>query len=205
MRKVVLALALLLPALASAETPSQGVPLKVRRGFFTETNIGGFFTLGGNNGYSNAQTYLQLGLGYDVSENIEVGAHFGIGSNAQNCFVGSVPPGGLCQRQVGSTVEQFPDNFTVTFFDLTAAYLFRVAERLYVAPKLAGGYTILAPAPVPDGQEGLTGGVNLGGGVGLEYATNMDHFSIGLDGLGRFIAGPNIPAVVIFGRVKYTF
>jgi hypothetical protein len=199
--KVVLALALL-PALAVAETPSQGVALEVRRGFFTETSIGVFFTLGGNNVYSNAQTYLQLGVGYDVSENVEVAASFGLGSNAQNCFVEGVLPDDAC----ASGTQDFPDNFTVTFFDLSAAYLFGVAERFYIAPKLAGGYTFLDPAPVADDQGDLVGGgPNLGGGVGVEYATNMDHFSIGAESLVRFIVGPNIPAVAIFGRVKYTF
>ena len=200
MHKLMLALALW-PAIASAESPPQGVALKVRRGFFTETNIGVFFTLGGNNGYSNAQTYLQLGLGLDVSENVEVGAHFGIGSNAQNCFVSSVPSGGLCQQGI----QDFPDNFTVTFFDATAAYLFRLAERFYIAPKLAGGYTVLDPPPVPDEGGLVSGGPNVGGGVGLEYATNMDHFSIGADGLGRFIVGPNMTTVAAYFRVKYTF
>jgi hypothetical protein len=198
-RALVLTLAMtlgLLPALASAETPPQGVALKVRRGFFTETNIGVFFTLGGDNNYSNAQTYLQLGVGYDLSENVELGAHFGLGSNSQNCFAGLVTPGGPCSA---------PDNFTVTFFDLTAAYLFRLAERFYLAPKLAGGYTVLDPSPELDAQGDVSSGANVGGGLGLEYATNMDHFSIGADALGRLVAGPNIMTVAVFGRVKYTF
>ncbi len=46
-----------------AGPPPEGVALHVRRGFFTETDIGVFFTVGGNNRYSNAETYLQLGVG----------------------------------------------------------------------------------------------------------------------------------------------
>ena len=80
--------ALFIPALASAETPPQGVPLEVRRGFFTETDVGVFFTLGGDDAYSNAQTYVQLGVGYDITESLELGLHFGLGASAANCFAG---------------------------------------------------------------------------------------------------------------------
>ena len=48
--------ALVVSSSAYAATPAEGVPLQVRRGFFTETDIGGIFTVGGDNGYSNFQT-----------------------------------------------------------------------------------------------------------------------------------------------------
>lgn len=213
MRHVVLAIALtFVPALALAQTPSQGVALKVRRGFFTETDIGVFFALGGKNGYSNAQTYLQLGVGYDISESIEIGAHFATAASAQNCYVRPEFPDEACELRLGTQRVDFPENFTVTFLDLTAAYLFKVAERFYISPKLAGGWTFLDPAPVPKGTpatvealERVESGANVGGGVGVEYATHMDHFSIGADALVRMVVGPNIPTVAIFARVKYTF
>lgn len=206
MRKVLVALILMLvPGAVLAQTPSEGVPLKVRRGFFTETDIGVFFTLGGQNAYSNAQTYLQLGVGYDVSENIELGFHFGIGSNAQNC-VAVLEPGVACEIREGTVRTAYPDNFTMMFLDLSAAYLFKVVERFYIAPKIAAGYTLLDPAPKA-GADGtpITSGPNFGGGVGVEYATNMDHFSIGADALVRYVMGADVISVAIFPRVKYTF
>ena len=200
MRKLILLVAvILLPSLAAAATPSEGIALTVRRGFFTETDVGGFMTLGGDNDYSNLQTYLQLGIGYDVSQTIELGVHFGMGSNAANCFNG-LKANGDCSAT---------DNFTVTFVDFTAAYLFMLAERFYLDPKVAVGYTLLDPAPVVQGTgadaTSINAGVNVGVGVGLEYATSMDHFSIGLDVLGRYILGPNILSLQFFPRVKYTF
>jgi hypothetical protein len=39
----------------------------------------------------------------------------------------------------------------------------------------------------------------------VEYATNMDHFTIGLDVVYRMILGPNIHTLQFFPRVKYTF
>ena len=197
MRKLILLVAVLVaPSLASAATPSEGVSLVVRRGFFTETDVGGFMTVGGDNAYSNLQTYLQLGVGYDVSQTIELGAHFGMGSNAANCFNGL--------KKTGECTAT--DNFTVTFIDLTAAYLFKLADRFYLDPKLAVGYTLLDPAPVvPQDGEPINKGINVGVGVGLEYATSMDHFSIGLDVLARYVIGPNIISLQFFPRVKYTF
>jgi hypothetical protein len=183
------------PAAETQANPPEGVALAVRRGFFTETDIGTFFTLGGEDQYSNAQSYLQLGVGYDVSDKVELAFHVGVGANAANCFGGKVS--GRCAVS---------DNFTLTFLDLSVGYLLRVAERLYVTPKLVGGYTLMDPAPMilADGTE-LTSGPNAGLGLGLEYATHMDHFTVGLDTLVRFVPGPDIPTIAIFPRVKYTF
>ncbi|MBX5484060.1 MAG: adventurous gliding motility protein CglE [Myxococcaceae bacterium] len=205
MRKVVILMSLVVAAVAQAATPSEGVPLKVRRGFFTETDIGVFFTLGGQSGYSNAQTYLQLGVGYDVTENIEFGAHFGIGANSQNCFA-VTEPGDCVVRSGPKDVTAFPDNFTFTFLDATAAYLFKLADRFYISPRLVVGYTLLDPAPLQDANgDPVNSGLNVGGALGVEYATYMDHFTIGADASARIVLGPNIVAIAIFPRVKYTF
>jgi len=195
-----LAVLLCLPAVAFAATPSEGVELKVRRGFFTETDVGVFFALGGDQGYSNAQTYVQLGLGYDISDSFEVSASFGIGASAADCFGGRKVPGDTTTDCLAA------DNFTIGFMDLNVAYLLRLGDRFYLTPKIAVGYTTLDPAPAFNSASvPLTSGVNVGGGLGVEYATSMDHFSIGLEVNGRFILGPNIAAVSIFPRVKYTF
>ena len=137
MKNALLVLTVLLSGAAEAAVPPHGVPLHVRRGFYTETDIGAFFTLGGNDLYSNPQSYLQLGLG----------------------------------------------------------------ERFYLTPKVLAGQTLLDPAPVGD----VTQGFNLGAGVGLEYATSMDHFSVGMDVVARYVFRANIPAFSVFPRVKYTF
>lgn len=181
---------------AYAATPSEGVPLQVRRGFFTETDIGGFFTVGGDNGYSNLQTYLQLGVGYQLTINegkglIPIGVHVGIGANAQNCWAGLLP-NNTCSTS---------DNFTLTMISASAGYLHQVVERLYLGGKIIVGGTLLDPEPVA----GTPFGLNAGVAATLEYATNMDHFSIGLDISYRLIIGPNINALMFYPRVQYTF
>ncbi len=200
MRKLVALLTLTLTSAAFAATPSEGVPLQVRRGFFTETDIGGFFTLGGDNGYSNLQTYLQLGGGYQLTIGggtglIPIGVHVGIGANAQNCWSG-------LKNDNSCTLS---DNFTLIFVSASGGYLHRVLERLYVGGKILAGWTLLDPAPVKNGMDDVTGGVNAGIAASVEYATNMDHFSIGLDVAFRFVIGPNIPSLGFYPRVQYTF
>jgi hypothetical protein len=197
--KGVVVWALVLPAMAWAATPSEGVELKVRRGFFTETDIGAFFTLGGDQSYSNAETYLQLGIGYDLNELFEFGLTFGIGASAADCFAGrkNNDPNADCLQA---------ENFTMAMLDASVAYLWRVLPRLFITPKVLAGYTNLQPAPVLNSAKGpYTDAMNVGGGLGVEYETSLDHFSIGFEVSLRYVIGPNIPAISIFPRVKYTF
>jgi len=195
---VAVALVAALSQEARAATPPEGVPLEVRRGFFVETNVGVFWTMGGENTYSNGQPYLQLGVGYDLGELLSLGVHFALGSSAANCFAGYVP---------GSNNQcLLADNFSVMFGDATVAYRVPLATRLYLTPKLAAGLTRLDPSPRdPENTTGRTNALNAGAGVGLEYATSMDHFTIGADLLVRYIIGPDIPTFALFPRVKYTF
>ncbi len=205
MRKLLVVLSLVLaPALAVAATPSEGVPLKVRRGFFTDIGVGIFHTVGGDNGYSNAQSFLQLGAGYQFGFGegekyaVPVAINVGIGANAANCWAGLSAANDCSQS----------DNFTVTFIGGSAGFMRSIAERLYVGGKVLFGYTLLDPAPEVDAAgNAFTKGVHLGVGLGLEYATNMDHFTIGVDVGYRMILGGAtiIHSLHYLVRVKYTF
>lgn len=189
-KHALLVLTLLVSGAAFAAVPPHGVPLHVRRGFYTETDIGAFFTLGGNDLYSNPQSYLQLGVGVDLWDRLSLSGHVAFGANAFNCFAGRV--GDLCSQT---------DAFTLTFFDAQLAYLYPLGDRFYLTPKVLAGQTLLDPAPVGD----VTQGFNMGLGMGLEYATAMDHFSVGMDVVARYVFRANIPAFSVFPRVKYTF
>lgn len=201
-RKLALLVGLVVSSAAFAATPPAGVPLEVRRGFFTETGLGGAFTVGGYNGYSNFQLYLQLGAGYQLTINdnkglIPIGLHVGFGSNAQNCW-GDVNTNETCAQA---------DNFTMTFINATAGYLHRfgdgyITSRLYGGGKIVGGVSLLDPAPIANGglvypNAGIVGA--------LEFASMVDHFSAGLDIGYRLIIGPNINALSFAVRVQYTF
>ena len=187
---------LLLAALSTSTIPPEGVPLQLRRGFFAETDLGGFVSLGGVDDYSNASLYLQLGLGYDLTRHVELLASFGLGTSASDCFT-SRDASGVCATS---------DSFTLQFFEVTARYLLPLKGRLFLTPEAVAGYTRLDPAPrVSDTGKALRSGGDLGGGVGVEYATAMDHFSIGADLIFRYVFNARIPTVALFPRVKYTF
>jgi hypothetical protein len=201
-------------SVSEAKTPGEGVPLSVRRGFFTETDIGGFFTLGGAPGYSNLQTYLQLGLGYQFTINngsglLPIGLHVAIGANSQNCFATYNDAARTCRSGTGGMAASVSDNFTLTFFSVSAGYLHRVIERLYVGGKLLGGVTLLDPTPfaLPSSGNPINLGGNFGVAASIEYATNLDHLSIGFDiGYRLVIGGPSaISALMFYPRVQYTF
>jgi hypothetical protein len=207
LRTLLVAVALLVPTATFAATPAEGEPLKVRRGFFTETDVGGFLTLGGDDDYSNLQPFLQLGFGYDIriveSFGLGIGLHVGIGNSAANCYSGRpLNPDGTVNHEGQCPLTE---NFTVFFIDLTISPIIRLAERFYLVPKLIGGFTYLNPAPVEANGEPIDKAANIGGSLGIEYATNMDHFSIGLDVGARYVIGPGIFSLQVYPRVKYTF
>lgn len=189
---------------ARAGTPAAGVPQQIRSGFFADVNMGGTFTAGGSK-VSNAQPYLQLGVGYDISRWVSLGASFGLGASAASCF-GEVDPNktpscyGVDDQ--GRSID-LPDNFTITSIAAEVALRipFGLEKRLTVQPKLHLGFSLLDPAP----KAGVSKGGLTGFGLGVEYATHMDHFSIGADLWGNLLVGPNFTSFAFYPKVKYTF
>jgi hypothetical protein len=212
----------LAPALARAGTPTAGVVQEIRSGFFADVNLGGFFTGAGTNnlgkkGVSNAQAYLQLGIGYDIiktarpedSFGLSIGVNFGMGASSASCF-STVTTAGTCvfdgTKGTSDPTNLAPDNFTATMFGAEVVFKVRLVDRLWLRPRIEGGYALLDPEPLKDADGNLIGGGAYAGlGVGLEYATHMDHFSIGADIGARLIIGPNIPTFTFYPMIKYTF
>lgn len=208
---------LALPSVAQAATPSAGVEQTIRHGFFTETDLGTYFNFRTSNGFqvSNAQAYLQLGAGYDITDRISVGFQFGLGASSALCFGDTDVDTGACAvtDSAGHTVndangnpQTLADNFSNTFFQAQVTYTVPIIDRLSFAPRLLLGYQLLNPAPIVDSNgNAISGGFMVGADLGLEYATHQDHFIVGIDVVPRFCVGPNILSMAIFPRVKYTF
>lgn len=203
-----------LPTVASAATPMTGVPVNIRRGFFTETDLGTFFTLGGEGkSPSNAQAYLSLSAGYDVYAEgdhfVSLGLGFGMGTSAGACFGDIYTPDAAVSPCQGAEIDPdtgknviLSDNWTVTSLEATALYGYQVYPRLMATGRLLGGVGFIQPQAF----EGVDNPVPLAGaGLGVEYATRFEHFSLGLDLAGKFFIGPNVPGIAIAPRVKYTF
>lgn len=204
----------LAPALAEAATPTLGVPTPIRRGFFTETDLGIFFTTGGEGANpSNAQAYLSLGVGYDLISSgknfLAVGLGFTMGASAGACFGAMqdgedgpicVDPNAVVNEELGEGL--LADNWSATTVEATIWYGYEVLPRLMLTARGLGGMGLIEPKAFSDMENPVP---LVGGGVGVEYATHFDHFSVGLDLAGKYFVGPNVLGVAIAPRVKYTF
>ncbi|HWV38394.1 MAG TPA: adventurous gliding motility protein CglE [Vulgatibacter sp.] len=211
-----LALAILAPAAAQASTPLAGVPTQIRRGFFTEMDLGTFFTTGGEPGVSNAQVYVSLGVGYDIlsvdDHFLAVGMGFSLGTSAGSCFGTSEVP--TSEVPVGKGVsdsatcfnpgtgEALAADWTAQTLEATVLYGFQIVPRLMLTARGLGGMAFIGPMAFADTENPVP---LVGGGLGVEYATQFDHFSLGLDAAVKYFLGPNIPGFAIAPRVKYTF
>lgn len=204
----------LAPMMAEAATPTLGVQTPIRRGFFTETDLGLFFTTGGQgNNPSNAQAYLSLGVGYDVLASgkhfVALGLGFTMGASAGACF-GEYTTGDdgstLCvdpaRYDLQTNEGVLSDNWSATTIEGSVWYGYEVLPRLMVTAKGLAGMGIIEPMAFADTENPVP---LVGGGVGLEYATHFDHFSVGIDFATKYFLGPNVMGVAIAPRVKYTF
>lgn len=211
---VALATVVLAPTVAGAATPMQGVPTQIRRGFFTETDFGAFFTLGGNGkSPSNMQAYFHLGAGYDLYAQgdhlLTVAAGLAMGTSAGSCYGNTPEPnpnGGIFCRDTALDADGEPydlsSNWSATMVEGSVLYGYQVMPRLMLTGRLIGGLGFIQPKAFPKDSDTLP---MVGLGVGAEWATQFDHFSLGLDIAGRSFLGTSAIAVSIAPRVKYTF
>jgi hypothetical protein len=214
--------ALALPGVCKAATPSVGVEQQIRRGFFAETDLGTYFDFRTAAPFtaSNAQAYLQLGVGYDLTDRLTLAIQFGLGASSGVCLA-DVATDGTCGLVDGSGRIQklpdangvardqvLPDNFSNTFFQGELSYRVPLTERLSFTPGVIGGYQKLDPPPLyanGDPTQPLSGGPMFGADLSLDYATHLDHFTVGIAFTPRYLIGPNLLSMSIFPRVKYTF
>ncbi len=212
---LILAVAAVAPAAADAATPLAGIPTEIRRGLYTEMDLGTFFTLGGENkSPSDPQPYVSLGAGYDIFAGqkhfVSLGLAFSMGTSAGGCY-GTAMEGKYCVGSGFDPIEtneklKLSDNWSLTTVEGTALYGVFVGERLMLTFRLLGGVGFVQPDAFEENGKVREGALPLvGGGAGLEWATQFDHFSLGIDGAFKFIVGPNVPGIAIAPRVKYTF
>jgi len=209
---VVLAATVLVPVAAQAATPMQGVPTKIRRGFFTETDFGAFFTLGGEGkSPSDAQAYFHLGAGYDLYAQgdhfVAVSAGVGMGTSAGSCYGaavegGCIDPAFTPDPANPSATGDLSSNWSATMVEGSVLYGYQVIPRLMLTGRILGGVTWVQPQAFAGKENPIP---LVGAGVGAEWATQFDHFSLGLDIAGRMFVGTDAIGLSIAPRVKYTF
>ncbi len=182
---------------------STGSPEPVRTGFYAETALGTFMTLGGADGYSNMEAFLSLGVGYDIFDAFAVGVQFQLAPSAGDCY-------GPSDAYCSGSSAQGSSTFTMAALDLVLSYKLEVFDRLYVPFRVFGGMADFTPLPRADmGASAGAGDVWVptgGAATGIEYATRFDHFTIGLEISARFVPSTvNMMALAIYPQVKYTF
>jgi hypothetical protein len=165
--------------------PAVGLPFQVRHGWFAETQVGVFSTLGGQKPFANGQPFIGLSLGLDL-ESVE---HLAVFVTAAQGASGS------------------PDNLSVLPFEAGARYGFgELAPRLTPHVLAVAGYSVLTPAGAPDrGITETTGSVHAGAGFGLEYVTRLDGLTVGADVLVRQAFSPFLTSLSAYPRIKYVF
>jgi hypothetical protein len=193
------------PALAEqldlSSVSSTGSPEPIRTGFYAETSLGTFFTLGGGDSYSNVEAFLGIGVGYDILKELSVSVQFQLAPSAGDCYVVNGSGADQCPTAGSST-------FTMLAIDAEVSYRFQVANRLFVPLRLFGGAADFTPVPSNALAPVTNSDVwtwSIGGATGIEYATHFDHFTIGLEASGRFVSALNMTAIAIYPRIKYTF
>jgi hypothetical protein len=174
-------------------------------GFYTVSDLGGFIRFGGyadgdGCGFrcepritSNLQPWINLGVGYDILEFLAVQASFGTG------FVANAAPVQLAADS--------PRDYGITFINL-AVVANVYFDRFGVSAKLFGGGSLLTPPPLPDAP--IFGG-NVGGGIGVRWATLLPDVTIGMDVNGFAVIGTDggnvmvIPGLSFAPVIKYVF
>jgi hypothetical protein len=195
---------------------SNGSPEPLRTGFYVETSLGTFFTLGGNDGYSNVEAFLGIGVGYDILKELSVSLQFQLAPSAGDCYI-AVGGNDECGPGTNGAPSQGSSTFTMAALDLEISYRVPILERLFIPIRAFGGMADLSPLPRCDlanacsasdtNPPGDVWEPSFGLATGIEYATHFDHFTIGLEGSARYVApgGLNMLAIAIYPRIKYTF
>lgn len=181
---------------ASPARAQFGATIPFGKGFYAQTDIGAYITAGGGDGYSNVQTFLQLGGGYSLRLAkgqflVPVGISVGIGANAQNCWASRLASGACASA----------DSFTLLQIEASGGFLVRLIPSVYLGPRVTVGTAVL----VPRNQGSTDAAFSLGVGGSLDYLTGFSSLSVGIDVMYRRIFGADVNAISISPRVRYIF
>lgn len=196
-----------------------GVPVAAPRGFYLEMQLGAFISFGGAQGYSNAQPFEAIQLGFDIpgfvpGQTVNRWSIFftgGHGSNDGDCHVLETGGGGGCLtwNLPNNAQGQSAENFSVIPLELGTRIGFDSGvDRLVPYAEVVAGYTLFSPQL---SEDSFSGGPHVGLGGGVEYETYFEGLTVGAEVLIRaaFASGDGISVVMPYftgyGRLQYTF
>lgn len=210
-------------AAVTDQAPAQADPFQIRRGFFAEAGLGVYFTFGGRNtndtnpdnpypkkGISNVQPYLALTFGYDLVHSDSFALNAGLRLSAG--YSGGA--GRVTDEEIANNFDEVstkPSDFAVLETGVAVGAAFFVSERVALTVKVDGGLAAVDPNPTrfasEEGASSAAFAPIVGGGLGVEYFTLLNDFSVGTD--LRFamvlLSGSAIPSASVSIPVKYTF
>lgn len=164
---------------------------------------------------SNVQPLLALFFGYDVVHSPDyalalglrlAAAYSGGASRLSQADVDATRPNSEERKTLATRANDF--GIVQTGIGVSFGYL--LTDRIALTVKADGGLAIIAPDPVATAGE-ANGGASafsgaVGGGLGMEYFTLLNDFSVGLDlHFTMIFAAGGIPSLGISIPVKYTF
>ncbi len=100
----------------------------------------------------------------------------------------------------GDKTETVSNDATGLLLSAGGRFALMTTKRLAWFIKAGAGYVLA----VPD-SSGLDSSLAFFGGTGVEYATALRHFTIGLEAVGQFLLAPKSVMVILSPTVKYTF
>lgn len=199
-RALILA-ACLLPAWAGAQ---EGAKLRdVERGFWAAAHAGAVFYLDlpGENPGSAMGSLIGIELGYDLFDSFQLGLlAWGQSVGAPADYKGIADDAIDPKRTRGDfQTMMVGGGFRYAFLRLADV---NGVDRTYFFVRGAAGATLSRPVGILDEQ----GGFGLGG-LGVEYFTQLRHFSVGVevDWLGLFGEHGQAHAITLLPHLKYTF
>lgn len=161
-----------------------------KRGFFASVNPGGYFSLGGENGYSNLQPFLGAEVGYDFTDNVAGQLFFASGSVDTNA-VDSNPN------------KKNTDNFSIIYVNLGMKYMHPIwGEKLDLIVRAGAGPAFASPKVTKDQGSVL---VDVEFGAGIAYRTGIPNLQAGFEITSLTEVTQMIPALAIYPNVRYTF
>ncbi|MCC7387024.1 MAG: adventurous gliding motility protein CglE [Deltaproteobacteria bacterium] len=208
------------PAAAPEAAEPDDRPFPIRRGFYTQADLGVFFTFGGTNtndgglakkGISNIQPYLGAVFGYDLFHSTKYAFSAGVKLAAgYSGGAGRVTNADLANLPVTDINTKSAD-FAVLEAGVALAFAYLVSDRVAITVKGDVGLAAVDPTPAlpaasPDAASAAFAPI-FGVGAGVQYFTLLNDFSVGID--PRFtmvmISGYSIPGMTLSVPIRYTF
>lgn len=203
-------------AQAAASVEEDEDRFEVRRGFYAVGDFGGYFSFGGrrfdtqtetfsDRSVSNFQPMVGVTVGFDLVSDETI--NFALGLRLATYYNASSSRATDEQvASLGTEAKVIAEDFGITQVGLSTKFGYMALDRLAINLVADGGLAIVDPDPGSvDG--GTAFGVNFGGGLGLEFATQFPGFSIGLDVrfVGTLVSSRFIPGMSISAPLKYNF